>query len=80
MVNVCVHGRFGSNGFVIKVQPFSIDGHYKIDIIPEVGLNRATNVMYGSHAISRALVLYNRSLGTASTLLRVGNIFGRPYG
>jgi hypothetical protein len=35
-----------------------------------VGPDRATNVMYG--------MLYNRSLGTASILLRMGNISGRP--
>jgi hypothetical protein len=33
--------------------------------------------MYGSHAISRALILYDRSLGTVLTLLKRGNISSR---
>jgi hypothetical protein len=53
---MCVGGGgvgFGFNGFVIKVQPFLMDGHYRTDITSgarplEIGLNRATNVMYGS--------------------------------
>jgi hypothetical protein len=31
------------------------------------------------YAMAGALTLYYRSLGTASTLLRMGNISGRPY-
>jgi hypothetical protein len=31
------------------------------------------------HAMAGVLALYYRSLGTASTLLRRGNISGRPY-
>jgi hypothetical protein len=31
------------------------------------------------YAMARALTLCYRSLGTASTLLRMGNISGRPY-
>jgi hypothetical protein len=31
------------------------------------------------YAMAGALALYYRSLGTASTLLRMGNISGRPY-
>ena len=30
-------------------------------------------------AMARALALYHRSLGTASTLLRMGKISGKPY-
>jgi hypothetical protein len=33
----------------------------------------------GSYAMVEALALYYRSLGTALTLLRKGNISGRPY-
>jgi hypothetical protein len=33
--------------------------------------------MYGSHAISRALILYYRSLGIVLTLVKMGNISSR---
>jgi hypothetical protein len=59
-----------------------MNGHYKMDIISsvaEVRLGRAASVMYGSCAISRASVLYYKSLGIVSTLLRRGNISGRLY-
>jgi hypothetical protein len=43
---VCVLYRgFGSNGFVTKVQPFPMDGHYKMDIISGVGHPRLDSVM-----------------------------------
>jgi hypothetical protein len=35
---MCVCGGLGFNGFVIKVQPFLMDGHYKMDIISGVGV------------------------------------------
>jgi hypothetical protein len=40
MVNMCVcvlGGGFGSNGFVTKVQPFPMDGHYRTNINSGVG-------------------------------------------
>jgi hypothetical protein len=72
--HVCV--GFGSNGFVTKMQPFPIDGHYRTDIISGVGhpkLESVVSLMVG------ALALYYRSLGTSLTLLRMGNISGRLY-
>ena len=46
----------------------------------EVGPDHAANVTYGMiRVMAGALALYYRSLGTASTLLRMGNISGRPY-
>jgi hypothetical protein len=41
----CVCGGFGSNGFVTKTQPFSIDGHYRTDIINGVDNPRSDSVM-----------------------------------
>jgi hypothetical protein len=67
---------------VTKVWPFPMNGHYKMDIISsvaEVRLGRVASVMYSSCAISRASVLYYKSLGIVSTLLRMGNISGRLY-
>jgi hypothetical protein len=46
----------------------------------EVRLGRAASVMYSSCVIFGAPVLYYRSLKIASTLLRMVNISGRPYG
>ena len=47
---------------------------------PGVELGGVASVTYGMfRAIARALALYYRSLETASTLLRRGNISGRPY-
>ena len=43
---MCVlYGGFGSNGFVIKVQPFLMDDHYEMDIISGVGHLRSELVM-----------------------------------
>jgi hypothetical protein len=43
---MCVlYGGFGSNGFVTKVQPFSIVGHYRTDIIRVVGHLRSDLVV-----------------------------------
>jgi hypothetical protein len=36
MVNVCMYGGFGSNGFVTKMQSFPMDGHYRTNIISGV--------------------------------------------
>jgi hypothetical protein len=40
VVNVCVCGGFRFNGFVTKMQPFIIDGHYMTNIISAVGHSR----------------------------------------
>jgi hypothetical protein len=68
------------------MQPFPMDGHYRTDVINGVGhpgLNSVVSlasVTYGMfRAITGALALYYRSLGTASILLIMGNILGRPY-
>jgi hypothetical protein len=85
MVNVvCVWGGFGSNGFVIKMQPFPMDGHYRTDIISSVGHPRSDSVVplvlhTVCYAMAEAPTLYYRSLVTASTLLKRVNISGRPY-
>jgi hypothetical protein len=82
---VCVGGGgFRSNGFVIKMQPFPMDGHYRTDVINGVGHPRLNPVMSlllrtVCSAMAGAPTLYYRSLGTASTLLRRGSISGRPY-
>ena len=82
--SVCVWGAFESNGFVIKTQPFLLDGHYRTDVISGVGHPMLDSVMLlvlrtVCCAMAGAPVLYYRSLGTVSTLLRRGNISGRPY-
>ena len=76
---VCVWGGFGSNGFVTKMQPFVMDGHYKTDVISDVGHPRLDSVVplvlrMICHAMARTPALYYRSLGIALTLLRRGNI------
>jgi hypothetical protein len=48
-------------------------GHSRLDSIVSLMLRMIC------YAIVRALALYYRFLGTASTLLRKGNISGRPY-
>jgi hypothetical protein len=45
MVNVYVWRGFGSNGFVTKAQPFLMDGHYRTDIISNVGYPRSDLVV-----------------------------------
>jgi hypothetical protein len=47
-------------------------GHSESDLIVTLMLRTVCYVMAG------VLTLYYRSLGTASTLLRMGNISGRP--
>jgi hypothetical protein len=43
---VCVlYKGFGSNGFVTKVQPFSMVGHYKMDVISGMGHLRSDLVV-----------------------------------
>jgi hypothetical protein len=37
----CMCVGFGSNGFMNKVQPFPMNGHYKTDIISGVGHSRS---------------------------------------
>jgi hypothetical protein len=77
-------GRFGSNGFVTKMQPFPIDGYYKMNVISGMGSQRSDSVVplmlrTVCCAMAGSPALYYRSLGTASTLLRMGNILGRLY-
>jgi hypothetical protein len=38
-------GGIGSNGFVIRMQPFPIDGYYKTDIISVVGHLRSDSLV-----------------------------------
>jgi hypothetical protein len=40
-----LYESFGSNGFLTKVQPFPMDGHYRIDIISSVGHPRSDLVV-----------------------------------
>jgi hypothetical protein len=90
MVNVCVcvggggGGGFGFNGFVTKMQPFPIDGHYRTDVISSVGHPRSDSVVslvlyMVCCAMVGAPALYYRFLEIVSTLLRKGNISSRPY-
>jgi hypothetical protein len=63
-----------------------MDGHYRTDIISDVGYSRLDltvplvlrTVQYAM-AGALALALYYRSFETASTLLRICNISDRPY-
>jgi hypothetical protein len=41
----CVCVGFGSNGFVTKMQSFPMDGHYRTDIISNVGHLRSNSVI-----------------------------------
>ena len=80
IVNVSVEG-FGFDGFVTKMQPFPMDGHYRTNAIRSVGHSRLDSVVplmlrLVCCAMAGTLALYYRSLGTASTLLRMGNISG----
>jgi hypothetical protein len=82
--NVCVIRGFGSIGFVTLMQPFPIGsvttrwtllvgvGHSRLDSIVPLMLRAVCCAMAG------ALALYYRSLKIVSTLLRIGNISGRP--
>jgi hypothetical protein len=63
-----------SNGSVtIGRTPLVGVGHSRLDSIVPLMLHMVCCVMV------RALALYYRFLGTAPTLLRRGNISGRPY-
>jgi hypothetical protein len=81
---VCGGGCFGSNDFVTKMQPFPMDGYYRMNVISGVGSQRSDSVVLlmlrtVCCAVAGLPALYYRSLGTASTLLRMGNILGRLY-
>jgi hypothetical protein len=41
----CVCVGFGSIGFMTKMQPFPIDGHYRMDIISGVGYPKSDLIM-----------------------------------
>jgi hypothetical protein len=61
-----------------------MDGHYRMYVISGVGHLRSDSIvplvlLMVCCAIVGAPALYYRSFGTASTLLRVGNISSRPY-
>ena len=61
-----------------------MDGHYKTDVISGVGHPRLDSavllvLLTVCYAMAGALALYYRFLRTASTLLRMCNISGRPY-
>jgi hypothetical protein len=82
--SACGGGGFGSNGFVTKMQPFPIDGHYRTDVISSVGHPRSDSVVslvlyMVCCAMVGAPALYYRFLEIVSTLLRKGNISSRPY-
>jgi hypothetical protein len=84
MVNVCMCGGFGSNGFVTNDEPFPMDGHYRTNVISGVGhLIFDSVVSLVLHTVCCAMagapVLYYRFLWTASTQLGRDNISGRPY-
>jgi hypothetical protein len=42
---MCVYEGFGSNGFVSNVQSFPMDGHYRTDLISDVGHLRSDSVV-----------------------------------
>jgi hypothetical protein len=70
--NVCAIQSFGSIGFVTLMQPFPMVRSLQ-DVISWYG-----PLKVGLYAMVGALALYYRSLRMASTLLRKGNISGRP--
>ena len=41
----CVCVGFGSNSFLTKMQPFLMDGHYKMDVISCMGYPRLDEVV-----------------------------------
>jgi hypothetical protein len=46
MVNVCEGGGgCESNGFVTKMLPFPMDGHYRTDVISSVGHQRLDSIV-----------------------------------
>jgi hypothetical protein len=85
-VSMCVWGGggFGSNGFVTKMQPFPMMVTIGQDVISGVGHLRLYSIVLlvlrtVYCTMTGASSLYYRSFRTASTLLRMGNISGRPY-
>ena len=81
---VCVCRGFGSNSFMTNDAAIPMDGHYRTNIISDVGHPWSDSVMLlmlctVQFAMAGALALYYRSFGTASTLLRKDNISSRPY-
>ena len=88
----CACVDFGSNSFMTKTEPFPMDGHYSTNIINGVSHSRSDSVVplvlytvvvqwlgHQRCAMAGAPALYDKSLRIASTLLRRGNILGRPY-
>jgi hypothetical protein len=66
------------------MQPFPMDGHYRMYIISGVGHLRSDSVVLlvlraVQCAMAGAPALYYKFVETASTLLKRGNISGRPY-
>jgi hypothetical protein len=41
----CVYMGYGSNDFVTKARPFPTDGHYRTDIINDVGHSRLDSIV-----------------------------------
>jgi hypothetical protein len=64
--SMCAWGRgdFGSNGFVIKMQPFLMDDHYRTDIIIGVGYSRSNSIV--------SLVLYTVTVRDNINLVKKG--------
>ena len=78
---MCVCVGFGSNDLVTKTQSFSMNGHYRMNIINSVGYSRSDSVM--SLVLCMVAVQYlgqrycttgPSGFGTLSSLLRMGNI------
>jgi hypothetical protein len=66
-------GGFRSDGFVIKMQSFPMDGHFRTYVISGLGHSRSDSVVplvlrSVCCAMARTLALYYRSLRTASSL------------
>jgi hypothetical protein len=62
-------GGFGSNGFVTKMQPFLMDGHYRMNVITNVGHPRSDSVVLlvlrtVFCAMAGAPAMYYRFFGT----------------
>jgi hypothetical protein len=85
VVNVCVCvGALYPMVSWPMMQLFPMDGHYRTNVISGVGHPRSNLVVLlvlcmVCCTMAGAPTLYYRFLGTASTLLRGGNISGRPY-
>jgi hypothetical protein len=66
------------------IQSFPMDGYYRTDVISGMGHLRLDLVVplvlrMVQCVMAGALTLYYRFLGTASILLKRGNISGKPY-